>query len=168
MYSSRGISFLSALGGLFFLGIVVSSCADELSWPPVTAQSRPWVWWWWPGSAVDTTNLARQLQLFHDAGLGGVQVTPIYGAKGWESHYLPYLNPEWMQMMNCTARETHRLDMGMDMTLGTGWCFGGPTVSNQDANASVVVKTLNVAAGGKLGEQFDRASTQVLMAFSAQ
>jgi hypothetical protein len=56
----------------------------------------------------------------------------------------------------------------MDMTLGTGWCFGGPTVSNQDANASVVVKTLNVAAGGRPGEKFDRASTQALMAFSAQ
>jgi len=26
------------------------------------------------------------------------------------------------------------------MTTGTGWCFGGPQVSDNDANASIVVK----------------------------
>ncbi|MGA9777148.1 MAG: glycosyl hydrolase [Limisphaerales bacterium] len=160
---------LSALCGLLLLGVTVPVHADdELSWPAIDSQTKPWIWWWWPGSAVDPTNIARQLRLFHNAGLGGVQVTPIYGAKGWESHYLQYLSPEWMQMMNDTASETRRLGLGMDMTLGTGWCFGGPTVNNQDANASVVVKTLNVAGGGKLGEKFDRASTQALMAFSPE
>lgn len=168
MKLAQRFSFPSLFCGLFVLGTTVYNRADELSWPTMTSQTKPWVWWWWPGSAVDTTNLARQLRLFHDAGLGGVQVTPIYGAKGWESRYLPYLSPEWMQMMNFTAEETHRLDMGMDMTLGTGWCFGGPTVSDQDANASVVVKTLKVAGGGRLEEKFDRAATQALMAFSSQ
>ena len=168
MRCARGFNFISVLGGLFLLGTVVSSRADELSWPAMTFQTRPWVWWWWPGSAVDATNIARQLKLFQQAGLGGVQVTPIYGAKGWESQYLPYLSPEWMEMMDYTARETRRLGLGMDMTLGTGWCFGGPTVSNQDANASVVVKTLNVSGGGKLEEKFDRSSTQALMAFSPE
>jgi hypothetical protein len=56
--------------------------------------------------------------------------------------------------------------MGADMTLGTGWCFGGPTVSDQDANASVVVKTFDVAPGGQLKEKFDRAAMQALVAFS--
>ncbi|HUA38808.1 MAG TPA: glycosyl hydrolase [Candidatus Sulfopaludibacter sp.] len=159
--------FLVALGGLLLCESAVSIRAvDELSWPAITSPIRPWIWWWWPGSAVDTTNVARQLELFQQAGLGGVQVTPIYGAKGWESHYLPYLSPEWMQMMNDTAAETRRLGLGMDMTLGTGWCFGGPTVSDQDANASVVVKIVNAGGGGKLKEKFDRASTQALMAFS--
>ncbi|HEV2437752.1 MAG TPA: glycosyl hydrolase [Verrucomicrobiae bacterium] len=162
-------SFLAALGGLFLCGTTVPiHAAGDLSWPAINSQTKPWVWWWWPGSAVDTTNIARQLQLFQQAGLGGVQVTPIYGAKGWESSYLQYLSPEWMQMMSYTASATRRLDLGMDMTLGTGWCFGGPTVRNQDANASVVVKTSNVAGGGKLEAKFDRGSTQALMAFSAE
>jgi alpha-L-rhamnosidase len=169
MILARQFGLLSALGGLLLFGTAVPiPAADELSWPAITSQTKPWVWWWWPGSAVDPTNIARQLQLFQQAGLGGVQVTPIYGAKGWESHYLPYLSPEWMQMMNGTAEETRRLGLGMDMTLGTGWCFGGPTVGNRDANAGVVVKTVNVAGGGKLGEKFDRASTQALMAFSPE
>src|SRR5579859_5754736 len=167
MNLAERLGFLSALCGMLLFETSIPSHADELSWPPITSQSRPWVWWWWPGSAVDPTNITRQLKLFQQAGLGGVQVTPIYGAKGWESHYLQYLSPEWMQMMNDTAGETRRLGLGMDMTLGTGWCFGGPTVSNQDANASVVVKTLSVAGGGKLEEKFNRASNQALMAFSA-
>ncbi len=158
---------LSALCGFLLLGPTVSGRADELSWPTMTSQTKPWVWWWWPGSAVDTTNIARQLQLFRNAGLGGVQVTPIYGAKGWESRYLQYLSPEWMSMMGYTAQETHHLGLGMDMTLGTGWCFGGPTVSDQDANARVLVKTLDVSTGGKIEEKFNRASTQTLMAFSS-
>ena len=66
---------------------------------------------------------------------------PIYGAKGWESNYISYLSPKWMDMMGYTAAEAHRLGLGVDMTTGTGWCFGGPNVSDRDANASVVVKT---------------------------
>ena len=169
MNLAHRFGILAALGGLFLCGTAIPiHAAGELSWPAIHSQTKPWVWWWWPGSAVDSTNIARQLQLFHDAGLGGVQVTPIYGAKGWESHYLPYLSPEWMQMMSYTATATRRLDLGMDMTLGTGWCFGGPTVSDQDANASVVVKISNVAGGGILEGKFDRASTQALMAFSPE
>lgn len=160
------LGFLSALCGLLIFETTIPGHAGELSWPAITSQCRPWVWWWWPGSAVDPTNLTRQLELFQQAGLGGVQVTPIYGAKGWESHDLSYLSPQWMQMMNDTAGETQRLGLGMDMTLGTGWCFGGPTVSDQDANAGVVVKTLSVTGGGKLEEKFNRVATQALMAFS--
>jgi len=33
------------------------------------------------GSAVDQTNITHELQRFHEAGLGGVQITSIYGVK---------------------------------------------------------------------------------------
>ncbi len=140
---------------------------DALAWPALTAQTRPWVWWWWHGSAVDKTNLTHELQRFHDAGLGGVQFTPIFGVIGGEARDIPYLSPAWMEMMNHTVTEAHRIGLGADMTLGTGWCFGGPTVNDLDANASVVVKTFDVAGGGKLEEKFDRVATQALIAFSA-
>ena len=139
---------------------------DALAWPALTSQTRPWVWWWWHGSAVDQTNLTHELQRFHDAGLGGVQITTIYGAKGEEAHDIPYLTPAWLEMMGYTVDEAQRLGLGVDMTLGSGWCFGGPTVSDQEANASVVVKTLDVAAGKKLDGKFNRDSTQALIAFS--
>jgi hypothetical protein len=139
---------------------------DPLAWPPITAQTKPWAWWWWHGSAVDPTNITHELQRFHDAGLGGVQITSIYGTRGAEARDIPYLTPTWLAMMGYTVDQAKQFDMGVTMSLGSGWCFGGPTVSDQDANANVVVKTFEVAAGGKLNGKFNRASTQALVAFS--
>ena len=139
---------------------------DPLAWPPITAQQKPWAWNWWMGSAVDKTNLTRELQRYHDAGLGGIHIIPIYGARGWEDKYIKYLSPEWMEMMGWTVSEAHRLGMGVDMTTGTGWCFGGPQVTDEDANASVVVKTCTLAAGERLKQKFNRKATQALVAFA--
>jgi hypothetical protein len=169
MTDSGKLGLMGTLSIFIFVGTTTMAPAadDALAWPALTAQTRPWVWWWWHGSAVDKTNLTHELQRFHDAGLGGVQFTPIFGVKDRESNDIPYLSSTWMEMMNHTVTEARRLGLGADMTLGTGWCFGGPTVSDQDANASVVVKTFDVATGGKLEEKFDRAATQALVAFSA-
>jgi hypothetical protein len=150
----------------FALNFSARAADGPLAWPQIMPQARPWAWWWWHGSAVDTTNIAHELQRFHDAGLGGVQITSIYGTKGAEARDIPYLTPRWLSMMGDTVDEAKSLNMGVTMTLGSGWCFGGPTVSDQDANANVVVKTFEVAAGGKLNGKFNRASTQALVAFS--
>jgi hypothetical protein len=138
---------------------------QPLAWPAPTREGRPWSYWWWLGSAVDTNNLTRELQRYADSGWGGVHIIPIYGAKGWEDKYLDYLSPPWMAMLRHTVSEANRLGLGVDMTTGTGWCFGGPNVSDQDANASVVVKTFDVPAGGALTNTFDRLNLQALVAF---
>jgi hypothetical protein len=154
---------------LFFASNIFAPAADDpLGWPAITSQMRPWAWWWWHGSAVDQTNIAHELQRYHDAGLGGVQITSIYGTKGAEARDIPYLTPKWLDMMGFAVDEAHRLDMGVDMTLGSGWCFGGPTVSDQDANANVVFRTFKIAAHEKLTEKFDRKTTQALVATGAK
>jgi hypothetical protein len=141
---------------------------NPLAWPAATRESRPWSYWWWMGSAVDKTNLTRELQRYSAAGWGGVHIIPIYGAKGWEKQFIPYLSPAWMEMLRHTVTEAARLDMGVDMTTGTGWCFGGPNVSDTDANATAVCRAISVAAGEKLPGRFDRTTTQALVAFPAE
>lgn len=138
---------------------------DSQVWPGITSEMRPWAWWWWHGSAVDQTNITHELQRFHDAGLGGVQITSIYGVKGAEAREIEYLSPKWLSMMGYTVDEAHRLDLGVDMTLGSGWCFGGPTVSDEDANASVVVKTFQLGVGERISEKLNPKTTQAIMAF---
>ena len=150
------------------LALALHSGAAEnpLSWPAQTSESRPWAYWWWMGSAVDRENITRELQRYRDAGMGGVHIIPIYGAKGYESRYIDYLSPRWMEMLKHTTLEAQRLGLGVDMTTGSGWCFGGPNVTERDACATAVVKTFDVAAGAHLTEKFDREATQALMAYS--
>ena len=143
------------------------STTDALAWPAATKECRPWSYWWWLGSAVDKENLTKELTRYHDAGWGGVHIIPIYGAKGWEAKFIDYLSPQWMEMLKHTVTEAQRLGLGVDMTTGTGWCFGGPNVSDQDACAQAVTKTFDVAAGGSLPEKLDRNTTQALVAFAA-
>ena len=119
--------FVCSFSLLFLASVAAPAPAadDAFAWPAITSQTRPWTYWWWMGSAVDKTNLTRELQRYHDAGLGGVHIVPIYGAKGWESNYIGYLSPKWMEMLGYTVSEARRLGLGVDMTTGTGWCFGG-------------------------------------------
>jgi hypothetical protein len=140
---------------------------NATAWPPVTAMSRPWTRWWWMGSAVDAANIDRELARYQAAGLGGVEVTPIYGVKGWEDHFIPYLSPKWMEMLDHAIATGKKLGMKTDMTTGTGWCFGGPTVSAKDANASVLSSTRQVAGGASLTGTFDPTGTQALVAYSS-
>jgi len=142
------------------------SSANPFAWPDAISISRPWAYWWWMGSAVNPADLSRELERYHQAGLGGVHIIPIYGAKGYETQSIEYLGPRWLEMLRHTVTEAHRLGMGVDMTLGTGWCFGGPNITAADANARVVVKTFTVRSGERLSDKIDRRSTQALVAFS--
>lgn len=109
-----------------------------LAWPAITAENMPGTRWWWMGSAVSPPQLKSELRAFHEAGLGTVEITPIYGARGYEDRYLGYLAPKWMKMLGVATLEARKLGMNVDMGTGTGWCFGGPNVSDRDANASAV------------------------------
>lgn len=145
----------------------VGLSAAAPGWPAQTHETRPWAYWWWMASAVDEGNITRELQRYQKAGMGGVHIIPIYGAKGYESRSIEYLSPRWMEMLKHTVSEAGRLGLGVDMTTGTGWCFGGPNVSERDACATVEVKTFDVPAGARFAQKFDRAATQALVAFSA-
>lgn len=144
---------------------------DPQAWPEIQQQHRPWTRWWWMGSAVDAQNLTAQLESFQRAGLGGVQIVPIYGAKGAEDRYLSYLSPQWMSMLKHTVREAQRFGMGVDMTTGTGWCFGGPSITDDLANAFVQYKIHTLKSGAPPEGKFAQESTlnsnlQAIIAYS--
>lgn len=99
----------------------------------INAQSlsttKPWTYWWWMGSAVTKADITAQLEYFNKSGLGGVHIIPIYGVKGYEKAAIPFLGTQWLEVMQHTIREGKRLGLGVDMTTGTGWPFGGPNVT---------------------------------------
>jgi hypothetical protein len=109
------------------------------AWPPLTQTAKPWTRWWWPGSAVERGQLSTQLRALAAAGVGGVEITPIYGARGFEDRYVEFLSPSWVSLLEHTTREAAGLGMGVDMATGTGWPFGGPEVSRAQGSSSITL-----------------------------
>ena len=157
------MKILPALAALLITASIAARAEpDPLAWPPAAREAKPWTYWWWMASAVDPGNLTRELERYRDAGLGGVHIIPIYGAKGYEDRFIEYLSPKWMERLRHTVTEARRLGLDVDMTTGSGWCLGGPDVSDADANAVPVVRTFDVTAGAK----FVRDNEQAMVAFS--
>lgn len=122
-------------------------------WPPTTNTAQPWTRWWWMGNAVDEKGLDKQLTTLHKAGFGGVEIVPIYGAKGFENQYINYLSPEWMKMLQFTTNKAKGMSMGVDMAVGTGWPIGGPQIDEQDAATKMIVQTYTISSGEKFSEK---------------
>ncbi|GAB3750699.1 glycosyl hydrolase [Spirosoma pomorum] len=121
-------------------------------WPTITQQTKPWTRWWWMGSAVEPRDLTTLLTQYQQAGLGGVEITPIYGVKGTESQFINFLSPAWMDRLDHTLTEAKRLNLGVDMAQASGWPFGGPWVSPADACKYVTFKTYTLKPGQRLTE----------------
>lgn len=106
----------------------VLTAAGAPAWPEATRESKPWVYNWWMGSAVDENGLEAQCAALAEKGFGGFHVIPIYGAKGYESKYRKYLSDEWMSAFADAVRIGAKHGLGVDLTTGSGWCFGGPQI----------------------------------------
>ncbi|MFH6993817.1 glycosyl hydrolase [Flavobacterium sp. FlaQc-48] len=130
---------------LFFCCIFSSFAQETVSpWPKSSNISQPWSRWWWMGSAVDKPNLKKSLVDFHNAGIGGVEITPIYGVKGEEDNFIDYLSPKWMEMLDYTLHVADSLNMQVDMVLGTGWPYGGSHVTLPYAATKLVIEKYSI------------------------
>jgi hypothetical protein len=115
--------------------------------------NKPWTRWWWMGSAVDEAGIKKQLTQLAAVGFGGVEIVPIYGAKGFESKYIKYLSPQWMKMLDYTVQQAKALNMGVYISVGTGWPIGGSNVTIQDAASKLVVQKYVLKANEKLNDK---------------
>ncbi|MBL6665524.1 MAG: glycoside hydrolase [Flavobacteriaceae bacterium] len=132
-------------------------------WPDVKKESKPWTRWWWMGSAVDKTNITQTLISFNKAGIGGVEIEPIFGVKGAEENFIDYLSPEWIEMLDHTVYVADSLQMGVDLTLGTGWPWGGSEVSLLDAAKRLLVRKIDLKKGTPFLESISPFETGVLV-----
>lgn len=147
------ISCLLSGASLHSLASTPQADTEATDWYPTTVENRPFVRWWWLGSAVDKEGLTFNLEEFARQGLGGVEITPIYGVKGNEANDIPYLSPRWMDMLSHTISEGKRLGLQTDMNNGTGWPFGGPEVGTEFSARKRVVAKWTVAPGKRISEK---------------
>jgi hypothetical protein len=142
---------LAAFGFLSTLASPARTMAAETDWPAITdPAAKAWTRWWWHGNAVTKADLTAVMEQYAAAGIGGLEITPIYGVRGEEETFIEYLSPQWMDMFEHTLREAERLGMQIDMSTGTGWPFGGPWVEADTACRNLVLETYNLAAGESL------------------
>jgi hypothetical protein len=95
--------------------------------------------WWWFGPAVTKPELEKEMRLMKEGGIGGFEVQPVYplvlddSAKGIKA--LPFLSDEFLDALRFTSETARELGLRFDLTLGSGWPFGGPMVSIEHAAA---------------------------------
>jgi hypothetical protein len=139
----RYFSFLLLIG-------TVNFCNAQSTRPSEDCIAKPWTRWWWMGSAVDEAGIKKQLKQLAEAGFGGVEIVPIYGVKGYESKYIKYLSPQWMKMLKYTVGQAKELNMGVYISVGTGWPIGGSNVTIDDAASKLIIQKYSLKANEKL------------------
>ena len=99
--------------------------------PEEQSTAKPWTFWHMVGP-IDKGGISTQLEIMSESGLGGVSIVPTYGLKDGSSSP-EFLGPEYIDLLLHIKKEADRLGMGVDMTMGTGWPFGGKNVGERQS-----------------------------------
>lgn len=93
--------------------------------------------WWWFGPSVTKPELEREMRVMKGAGIGGFEVQPVYPLLPDDPNIgiknLPFLSGEHIDALRFVAAKSREMNLRMDLTLGSGWPFGGATVPVSDA-----------------------------------
>ncbi len=103
--------------------------------------TRPLVRWWWFGPAVVKSELEQEMKYMKEDGFGGFEVQPTYPV-ALDGQYpgvvnLKFLSPEFLDMLGFVAGKAKELGLRMDLTLGSGWPYGGPMFTREEAAQSI-------------------------------
>lgn len=129
----------------------VQQVRQHFTHPPDDA--RIMMRWWWFGPAVSRPELTRELEQMKAEGIGGVEIATLYPlalddpATGF--HNQTYLSQEHIELLRFAASEARRLGLRVDITLGSGWPFGGPHIPVTEAAGELRVETVPILPGAK-------------------
>jgi len=109
--------------------------------------------WWWFGPAVTKPQLEAEMRAMKLGGIGGFEVQPVYPlalddpAAGVRNH--PYLSDDFIDALRFTSQKSKELGLRMDLTLGSGWPFGGPHIPGSQAPGRLRVDRVKIPAGAR-------------------
>jgi hypothetical protein len=165
---------LLAVGTLWMPAAPPANLADlrnGFQHPPDDA--RMMVRWWWFGPSVTKPELEREMRFMKEGGIGGFEVQPVYPleldnpATGF--HNYPYLSDEFLDALRFAGTKAKELGLRFDLTLGSGWPFGGPHIPLDLAAPRLRIQHLAVApAGGKMPEPTLAEGEKMIAAFPDQ
>lgn len=148
-----------------------ASLLESFANPPDDA--RVMMRWWWFGPAVTREGLAREMRAMREGGIGGFEVQPVYAfeldneERGIRN--VPYMSEEFLDLLRFTADEAQRLGLRFDLTLGSGWPFGGPHIRLADSSGALRIERVKPAPGQRRVTLPDlRGGEKLLAAFAVQ
>jgi alpha-L-rhamnosidase len=106
--------------------------------------------WWWFGTAVEKPEILRELQQMKTDGIGGAELAFVYPevlddpAKGLKN--LPFLSPAMLDAVHYAQAEARRLGLRIDVTLCSGWPYGGPNTPLAEAAGRLLTLQVTVPA----------------------
>jgi hypothetical protein len=95
--------------------------------------SRILMRWWWFGPSVTTAEIEAEMRRMKEGGIGGFELAVVYPmalddpVRGLRNER--YLAPEFLEKVSFTSRKALELGLRMDVTIGSGWSFGGPYIT---------------------------------------
>ena len=107
--------------------------------------------WWWFGPSVTRAGIERELRLMKEGGIGGVEIQPVYPlalddpASGLVTH--PFLSDAFLDDLRFAATAAKDLGLRVDLTLGSGWPYGGPQVDISRAAGKLRIERIAVPPG---------------------
>jgi len=116
-------------------GETIAKLQQQFLAPPPDA--RPMVRWWWFGAAVEKPEILRELQKMKADGIGGAELAFVYPevlddpARGLKN--LPFLSPGMLDAVTYAQAEGRKLGLRIDLTLCSGWPYGGPATPLAEA-----------------------------------
>lgn len=112
---------------------------------------RIMVRWWWFGPAVSKPELQRELEEMKAEGIGGVEIATLYPLALDDPktgfHNQQFLSEEHLDAIRFAATAARKLGLRVDITLGSGWPFGGPHIPVTEAAGELRVETISIPPG---------------------
>jgi hypothetical protein len=96
-------------------------------------QSRVMMRWWWFGPSITREEVDAEMRRMKEGGLGGFELAVVYPmttddpARGLRNER--YLSPEFLDKVAFASRRARELGLRMDVTIGSGWSYGGPYIT---------------------------------------
>jgi hypothetical protein len=127
----------------------IAALRQSFEKPP--AEARMMARWWWFGAAVTKPELAKEIRAMKQGGFGGFEVQPVYplildDPKGGLVN-LPYMSDGFLDALKFAAETGRAEGMRFDLTLCSGWPYGGPHIPIGQASGSLRAARAEVSAG---------------------
>ena len=128
--------------------------------------------WWWFGPTVTKAGLEREMRLMKDGGVGGFEIQPVYPVvlddadQGFQTQ--AFLSNGFLDHVRFAADKARELGLRVDLTLGSGWPYGGPQIGISQAAGKLRIERAVVAPGAARAAVPDiRPGERLMAAFLA-